>query len=107
MIYALAGGLVLGVLLTWLVHRDELKYLRTELRVAQAQIAHAVIHQQAVIPPRTEEVEPLEPLSGALKEVIGQWEGAESQAVEEYKIRGYIAEGWGEAAILRQYGVKT
>jgi hypothetical protein len=102
-IYALAAGLIIGALLTWLVHRDELTYLRSELRVAHAQIAHAVMADGAVIPPRAEEVEPPKPLPGPLVEIVNEWESAESRMVEEHRIRGWLAEGWGVGAILRQY----
>ena len=102
----LAIGLALGVLGTWLLQRDERKYLRDELKVAHAQIAHAVLSDGATIPPRFEEPEPVEPLSKGLQEAIDEWESPESRAVEEGKIRHDQAEGWGEEAILRQYGVK-
>ena len=100
----LSIGLALGSLLTWLVHRGELGYLREELKVAHAQIAHAVIEDGALIPPRIEPVEPIKPLSKKLQECVEQWDEPESRAVEEAKIRGWQGEGWGEKAILRQYG---
>ena len=103
----LATGLAFGALLTWLVHRGELKYLREELKVAHAQIAHAVIQEKAIIPQRLEEVEPIKPLSKELRECVEQWDTPESQAVEEAKIRGWQGEGWGEKAILRQYGANA
>ncbi|KKM65041.1 hypothetical protein LCGC14_1495270 [marine sediment metagenome] len=100
----LAVGLALGALATWLLQRGELKYLRSELRVTHAQIAHAVLSEGATVPPRFEEPEPIEPLSKKLQAVIDEWEGADSRATEEAKIRSYLAEGYGEEAILRQYG---
>ena len=104
---ALLVGLFGGAVLVHLVRVGELKYLRAELRVAQAQIAHAVVKDGAVIPPRLEEVEPIPPLPSHLQELVDQWEGVESKAVEESKIRNWLAEGWGDAAIMRQYGVKA
>ncbi len=102
----LAAGLALGALATWFLTRDERKYLRDELRVAHAQIAHAVIQEGAMVPPRFEEPEPLEPLSKELQAAIAQWESPGSRATEEAKIRHWQAEGYGEEAILRQYGGK-
>jgi hypothetical protein len=108
MIYAFAAGLALGCVATWFVHREELGYLRTELKAAHAQIAHAVlVRGDVVVPPRMEEPVALEPLDREYRDIVEQWEGADSRATEEHKIRGYIAEGWGKAAILRQYGVTT
>ncbi len=103
MIYALTAGLALGTLATWLLQRTEIKYLRDELRVAHAQIAHAVMKEGAEIPARYEEPEPVEALSNELQECVKQWDSAESQAIEEAKIRQWQAEGWGTKAILRQY----
>ena len=100
----LAIGLALGALGTWLLQRAELKYLRAELKVAHAQIAHAVIQEGATIPPRFEEPEPAKPLSKKLQAVIDEWESADSRAIKEAEIRQYQAEGYGEEAILRQYG---
>ena len=100
----LAAGLILGAVSTWLVTRGERLYLRDELKVAHAQIAHAVIQERATIPARYEEPEPLEPLSKALQDAVDQWESPDSRATEEAKIRRYLAEGYGEPAILRQYG---
>ncbi len=100
----LAIGLTLGALATWLLQRTELHYLRSELRVAHAQIAHAVIQEGATVPPRFEEPAPIEPLSKALQAAVNEWESPESRAVEEAKIRHWQAEGWGEESILRQYG---
>ncbi len=103
----LATGLAFGSLMTWLVHRGELKYLRDELRVAHAQRAHAVIQEQAIIPQRLEPIEPIKPLSKKLQAVVDEWYSADSQAVEEAKIRAWQSEGWGEASILRQYGANA
>ena len=99
-----AAGLILGALATWLLQRTEIKYLRDELRVAHAQIAHAVIHEGAEIPARYEEPEPIKPLSQELQACVDQWEDVDSRAIEEAKIRQWQAEGWGTEAILRQYG---
>lgn len=100
----LAVGLIVGALATWFIQRTEIRYLRDELKVAHAQIAHAVMKEGAEIPARYEEPEPLEPLDSEYQACITQWEDPESQAIEEAKIRGYIAEGYGKTAILRQYG---
>lgn len=97
------AGLALGYALCYLGYHAERKYLRDELRVAHAQIAHAVIHEHAAVPPRLEPVPPPEPLSSALREAIEEWEDPESRAIQESKIRNWQAEGWGEAAILRQF----
>ena len=102
--FYLAAGLLVGAVGSTLVHREELKYLRGELRVAHAQIAHAVIEERAIIPPRIEDVAPLEPLPKELQACVEQWEDVESRAIEEAKIRQWQAEGWGVPAILRQYG---
>ena len=104
MIYALVGGIAFGCAITWFVHRDELKYLREELRSAQGQIAHAVMVDKAIIPPREVEIEPVPPLPPELQSVVDEWESPESRAVEESRIRGWMAEGYGPEAILRQYG---
>lgn len=103
---ALMVGLIVGSALTWLVHREELQYLRGELKVAHAQIAHAVIEDRAVIPPRLEPVPPPDPLPSELRPCVEQWDSPESQAIEEHKIRGYLAEGYGIPAILRLYGMR-
>ena len=97
-------GLTLGSLLTWLVHRGELGYLREELKVAHAQIAHAVIQERALIPPRIEPVEPIKPLTKELQDCVDQWDEPESRAVEEAKIRGWLADDHSIKSILRQYG---
>ncbi len=99
----LALGLLGGMLYTWFIQRDERTYLRDELKAAHAQIAHAVIHESAEIPARTEEIEPMKPLSSRLAEVVTDWEDPESRAIEEGKIRNLLGQGWGEEAILRQY----
>ncbi len=107
MIYALVAGLVLGVALTHYVHREERKYLRDELKVAHAQIAHAVMVDHAQIPARYEPAPPVEPLPAELLALIQEWEDPESQAVEEAKIRGWLGEGYKIPAIKRQYGVNA
>jgi len=100
-------GLTVGSALTWLVQRGHIKYLREELKIAHAQIAHAVIEDKALIPPRLEPIEPPKPLSKKLQDVVNEWEDAESRAVTEAKIRAWQGEGWGEKAILRQYGANA
>lgn len=102
----LGVGLVLGAIGTWFIGRDDKNYLRDELKVAHAQIAHAVIQEGAQIPARFEAPEPVEPLTKELQECVEQWEDPENQAIEEAKIRRYQDEGYGIPAILRQYGVK-
>lgn len=104
MIYVAAAGLILGALATWLLQRTEIKYLRDELRVAHAQIAHAVMHEGAEIPARYEEPEPIKPLTSELQACVDQWEDADSRATEEAKIRQWLAEGRLVKSILRQYG---
>lgn len=106
MIYVAAAGLILGALATWFLQRTEIRYLRDELKVAHAQIAHAVMQEGAQIPARLEPIDLPEPLTGELRECVEQWEGAESQAAVEADIRRYQAEGYKIPAILRQYGVK-
>jgi hypothetical protein len=102
---AILAAFVVGYVLAWWGHREERTYLRDELRVAQAQIAHAVLVDRAVIPPRFEPVPEPEPLPSELQSIVQEWESLESRAVEEHKIRGWLAEGWGLKAIQRQYGV--
>ncbi len=102
---ALAIGLIVGAAATWLLMREDLTYLRNELRVAHAQIAHAVMSEGAQIPARLEEVEPLKPLSAELQACVDQWEGAENQATEEGKIRNWLGQGRDIRSILRQYGM--
>ncbi len=101
----LAVGLIVGAAATWLLMREDLTYLRDELRVAHAQIAHAVMSEGAQIPARLEEVEPLKPLDSEYQACIQQWEGAENQVIEEAKIRNWIGQGWAKESILRQYGM--
>jgi hypothetical protein len=103
---ALAVGLTLGALATWLLQREQLSYLRSELKVAHAQIAHAVLDQGARVPARLEEVEPLEPLTAELQACVDQWEGPENQATEEAKIRNWLGQGRDMKSILRQYGME-
>ena len=105
LVIAASIGIVTGAVCAGLVHREELKWLRGELRVAHAQIAHAVIQDHAQVPARVEPVPEPEPLSKALTECIEQWEDADSRAVEEAKVRGYLAEGYSEKAVLKLYGV--
>lgn len=107
MIYALVAGIILGYLAAYHSTYEERKYLRDELRVAHAQIAHAVMVDHAQIPARYEPPEPPEPLPAELHDLVTQWEDPESRAIEEAKIRGWLAEGWGHPAIKRQYGVTT
>lgn len=103
----LALGLTLGAGATWALQRTHLAYLRDELKAAHAQIAHAVIHDNAEIPARTEEIEPVKPLPKELQAIVDDWEEPESRAVEENKIRSYLAGGYGIPSILRLYGVKA
>ena len=100
----LLAGLLIGALATWLLMREDLTYLRDELRVAHAQIAHAVMSEGAQVPPRIEEIEPPKPLTSELQACVDEWEDPESRAVEELKIRGWLAEGRAIKSILRQYG---
>ncbi len=104
MIYVALAAFVAGYALKWLSGLEEIRYLRAELKQTHNQIAHAVIQERAIIPPREEPVEPIKPLSKKLQEAVDQWEDADSRAVEEAKIRQWLAEDWGEKAILRQYG---
>jgi hypothetical protein len=106
-IYALAAGLVVGYVLAYLGHREERAWLRDELKIAHAQIAHAVIQDRAVIPARYDPPEPEPPLAAELQAIVNDWESAESRATEEHKIRGWLAEGWGVPAILKQYGANA
>ena len=69
----LAIGLTLGAIATWLLQRDERKYLRDELKIAHAQIAHAVLTDGATVPPRFEEPEPLQPSSKGSQAAIDEW----------------------------------
>ncbi len=102
---AVVAGFTLGATLAWLISRGEIGYLRAELKGTHAQIAHAVMKEGAIVPPLTEEIEPVKPLPSELQAVVNEWEGADSRVIEEAKIRGYLAEGYGIAAILRQYTV--
>ncbi len=107
MIYAAAAGLILGVLLSTYIHRGEVKHLREENRIAHAQIAHAVISEGAQIPARIEPMPEPDPLSEKMQGIVNEWEeGSESRAITEHKIRGYLAEGYGEVAIARQFGAQ-
>lgn len=101
----LAVGLVIGAALAYFVGWDERRYLRAELRAAQDRIAGAVLTGQAVVPPRFDPMPEPEPLPSELQSIVQEWESPESRAVEEHKIRGWLAEGWGLKAIQRQYGV--
>ena len=103
MIYPLVAGLLIGALATWFLQRTEIKYLRDELRVAHAQIAHAVMQDGAVIPPRFEEPEPIEPLPEKLQACVDQWDTADSRATEEAQIRNWLGQGRHVDSILRQY----
>ncbi len=100
-------GLIVGAFAAWFIQRDERVYLRDELKVAHAQIAHAVMQEGAQIPARYEAPEPVEPLSKELQECVEQWEGAENQVTEEARIRQWLAEDRSIDSILRQYGVKA
>ena len=104
MIYAIGVAFVLGYALKWLSGLEEIRYLRSELKVAHAQIAHAVINENAVMPARYVEPEPLKPLSAALQDTVNQWEGADTRAEIEADIRRAQAEGYSEAAIVKQFG---
>ncbi len=97
-------GVLIGAVLMYLLRWEEVRYLRSELKVAHAQIAHAVINENAVMPARYEEPEPLKPLSAALQDTVNQWEGAEIRAETEAEIRRWQAEGYKEAAIVKQFG---
>lgn len=99
--------LLIGAFATWFIQRDERIYLRDELKVAHAQIAHAVIAEGAQIPARLEPVEAPEPLTAELRACVEQWEGAENQVTEEARIRQWLAEGRNHKSILRQYGMAS
>lgn len=101
---AILTAFVAGYALAWWHHLDERKWLRAELRVAQAQIAHAVVADGAKIPPRIEPAAELPPLSKRLRAAIEEWEGTEAQANTEANIRKWLGEGYGEEAILRMVG---
>lgn len=98
-----AVAFMLGVASCYLVHRAEIRYLRSELKGTHAQIAHAVMREGAEVPALFEDMPEIEPLSKKLREIVNEWEDADSRAVQEAKIRGWIAEGWGEKAIIRQF----
>ena len=98
-----AVAFVIGMLISLHATYSEIRYLRDELKGTHAQIAHAVLKEGAVVPPLTEEIEPLKPLPSELQAVVNEWEGADSRLIEETKIRAWMAEGYGIAAILRQY----
>lgn len=95
-------GLVAGAGGTWWVQRNELRYLRAELRIAQDRLVHAW-HQQAIIPPRPTEVKPVEALPQELQHFVDDWESPESRAAMETRLRSlYFDQGLGIPAIIRQ-----
>lgn len=100
---AAAVGWVVGTLGCYLMHYQQMSYLRKELTGTHAQIAHAVLQEGTFVPPLTEEIQPAKPLPPELQSVVDEWEDAESRAVEEGKIRRWLSEDWGVKAILRQY----
>ena len=101
---AVLAAFAIGYALAYFGHLDERKWLRAELRVAQAQIAHAVVKDGATIPPRIEPLPEIPPLSARLRAAIEEWEGPEAQANTEANIRKWLGEGHGEEAILRMVG---
>lgn len=100
---ALLLGLLLGGLGVWFLQRQELAYLRAELRIAQDRLLHAWRDDRAVIPPRPVEVEPQKPLPPELQELVNEWESPQARADLETRLRGlYFDKGWGVQAILKQ-----
>ena len=104
MIYVAIASFVAGAVLAYLSRLEEIRYLRAELKSAHNQIAHAVIQEHAIIPPREEPIEPIKPLSDKLQETVAQWEGAEAQATTVAAIRKHLSDGYSEKAIINMYG---
>ena len=95
-------GLLAGAAGTWWVQRNELTYLRDELRVAQDRLLHAW-HKEAIIPPRPQEIEPVKPLPPELQAVVNDWDSPESRAAMDTKLRRlFFDQGQGIPAILKQ-----
>lgn len=99
----LAVGLVLGVLGTWWVVREEIRYLRRELTTATDRLIHARLERGAEVPPRPIETPPPPPLPPELQEIVNQWESPESRMNEEIRIRGLMERGYSTLAILKHY----
>ena len=100
---AASVGWVVGMAGCYVMHYQQMSYLRSELKGTHAQIAHAVLQEGTFVPPITEEIEQPKPLPPELQSVVDEWEDADSRAVEEAKIRQWQVDGWGVKAILRQY----
>lgn len=94
-------GLLLGATATYWLQRAELRYLRSELAIAQDRLLHAWKDDKAVIPPRPVEVTPPPPLPSELMEYVTEWESPDAQATMEARLRHeYFERGRGVMAIM-------
>jgi hypothetical protein len=98
---SLLVGLCLGALGVWWLQRQELVYLRAELKVATDRLVHAW-KEGAVISPRPVETVPVAPLPPELLDAVNEWESPESRLAEEAAFREKLAHGWGVKAILKE-----
>lgn len=96
-------SLLLGAAAVWLLQREELTYLRSELRIAQDRLLHAWRDEKALIPPRPEEAPPPPPpIPPELQEYIDAWDSPDSKAATAALIRARLDQGMKPLAIMRE-----
>ena len=80
-----------------------MRWLRSELSIAQDRLLHAWRDDKAVIPPRPQPPsEPAPPLPPELVELVNDWESPAARQAAEAKYRSlHFDKGWGVQAILR------
>lgn len=80
-------GLAIGGAAVWWLQRAEITYLRREYQIATDRLLHAWRADNAVIPPRPQEVRAVPKLPSELQLAVDEWEDPESRVVMEQKVR--------------------
>jgi len=78
-------------------------WLRVELQQANDRLFAVSREPSALIPPRTEEPDPIVALPSELEHLVSDWESADTQEVLRRQFRGMLDEGLSPAEITRRH----